>query len=294
MRPKGKTPSSGGFTLVELLVVIAIIVILIAILLPVLVRAKQQAQQIVCAANLRQIGQATTMYTNQYNGSFPVAVVDTGSNATGNGVQTWPVRLRKFLNGNQKVFYCPAQDERCQWTQEMGGIVVYADEFYAGFGYQVGERLLVDGASPVSWGPPPNGTYFSYGFNLMGAPGPPDYFGRSTNGPSYDKNGVKVPSNQHERKIADVKSPSEFILVADTIADGALDMWINRVDRPTPDVPYSAGIGRIHRRGANVLFCDGHVEWHLQTDLLVKYPAVRDDVAKQHFWNADNQPSGPW
>jgi len=292
---KQHASSKQAFTLVELLVVIAIIVILIAILLPVLIRAKQQAQQVVCASNLRQIGQAMTMYTNQFNGYFPAAVITTGSNATGGSVHIWPVRLRKFVNGNQKIFYCPAQDERCRWTQEMGGIVVYADEFYAGFGYEIGERLLVGGASPVSYGPPPNGTYFSYGFNLMGAPGPPDYISRSVDGPTYDKNGLRSFSTTSvDRKVTDVKSPSEFILVADTVADGAEDMWINRVDRPTADLPYSAGIGRIHRRGANVLFCDGHVEWHLQSDLLLKFPPVRDDVAKQHFWNSDNLPSGPW
>src|SRR3954468_8527732 len=108
MRPKNPTASHRGFTLVELLVVIAIIVILIALLLPALIAVKRQAQQLQCAANLRSIGQAMTMYTQQY-GSFPNAqLVDIG--IAGNA-QCWPVRLRKMLQGNQRVFYCPAQDE---------------------------------------------------------------------------------------------------------------------------------------------------------------------------------------
>ncbi len=45
-----------AFTLIELLVVIAIIAILMAILMPALQRAKTQAQEMRCRANLRQYG----------------------------------------------------------------------------------------------------------------------------------------------------------------------------------------------------------------------------------------------
>jgi prepilin-type N-terminal cleavage/methylation domain-containing protein/prepilin-type processing-associated H-X9-DG protein len=287
---RGQSTSPRGFTLVELLVVIAIIAILIGLLLPVVIGVKRHAQQVACAANLKQIGTAMTMYTNQYNGYFPAAVIATGSNANGNTVHCWPLRLRKFLNGNQKVFYCPAQDARCQWTQVMGGVAVYADDFYSRFGYELGERLLVGGASWVPDGPPPNGTCFSYGINAGGAPGPPDYLGRGVGGPGYDRYGDRISSPAPDRKITDVRSPSEFILIADTVADGLDDFVIVRVHYE----PYSVAVGYVHRGGANVLFCDGHVQWSLQKDLLLKNPAVPDDVGKQHFWNADNKPSGPW
>ena len=52
-----------GFTLIELLVVIAIIAILAAILFPVFAQAREKARAIACLSNMKQIGLAVQMYT---------------------------------------------------------------------------------------------------------------------------------------------------------------------------------------------------------------------------------------
>jgi len=269
----------AAFTLVELLVVVGIISVLIALLMPALSKVRKHAQEIHCAANLRSIGQALTMYTQQYH-YYPGCMSAQILNGAG---AIWPTRLRVFT-GSQAVFNCPAQDEQFYWKE---GVPVWPETYpaqeihSAWYAYNVGEPLIGF-----------IGSYFTYGYNMAGLDDSPaplltsgDPFLRGLGAYVSVDDGWRQRGRSFltEKAASLVIRPSEMIAIADSTPDGVYDFVI----KGTRNESGSEWPGDIHRGGANVLFCDGHVTWYVQSDLV---GPAQNDVTKRCMWHNDNLP----
>ena len=114
-RPGLRRRSAGGFTLIEVLVVVAIIALLVSILLPSLQRAREQAKRLLCATNLRTISQAMNIYCFMYKDYFPwEAGPPCGGDLTDTvGPQPWEQFYKVVQKGTPRVITAAELKERC-------------------------------------------------------------------------------------------------------------------------------------------------------------------------------------
>ena len=117
-------PRVGGFTLVELLIVITIVAILVALLLPVVSKAKEAAQRQVCASNSRQaiicvllwVADSKELLPSRRNPPADCKQIDPTHTIAGQPyyaagttyAYAQQYMARKYCNGSYAAFKCPS------------------------------------------------------------------------------------------------------------------------------------------------------------------------------------------
>jgi type II secretory pathway pseudopilin PulG len=103
---------ASAFSLVELLVVIAIIVLVVSLVLPALGRARDQANVVVCRANLRSIVLASLAYASEHDSVLPTG-------ATLNNPHADLIGMLGSYVDSRETYYCPSEARpELRWSEQ--------------------------------------------------------------------------------------------------------------------------------------------------------------------------------
>ena len=256
-RPAPARRRRPAFTLVELLVVIGIIALLISILLPSLNAARRQATRIACAANIRSIGQAYQLYANEYKGAYPAVQMwhwpnghfgnpwypaPAGTQAPSGRPDGPSLAWQLKMAPDYRIFYCPAQEE-ISW-----------------FEYE--ERK-------VQWDrlPDPNYNEIYTGYFMFAG-----YYPLHGQG---DHPAIQGHKGKPMGTARSVRDNGDKVMATDVMIGRRPDWeynWNNHLlgdGRKRPDNPDDNHY-TVNFEGGNVLYNDGHAEWHQTSDTKIR------------------------
>jgi prepilin-type N-terminal cleavage/methylation domain-containing protein/prepilin-type processing-associated H-X9-DG protein len=150
----------GGFTLVELLVVIGIIALLISILLPTLASARRSANTVKCLAALKELGNAFAMYAHDNKQTYPAARHNPSDPVT----RRWTDMVAKYISKkgaefttqsdvaklriNSVLWGCPEWRKSVEYDPNAAAFS--AENVYNGYGMQYYPTYFEDGNKAIN------------------------------------------------------------------------------------------------------------------------------------------------
>lgn len=270
-----------AFTLIELLVVIAIIAILAAILFPVFAQAREAARKASCFSNERQIGMATMMYMQDFDGSLfhhhegwvlddgtqlpslPASVEGCvgGGQGNSNAEKPWMVFFQPYLK-SRAVGFCPSDTE--PHSRQLAGDILAYNGGISDMGAECsvapnGEQCLAEREHTAMWSYLLNSifTHKSCRYAMEGVL--PGFATTSVLAGLQDPNIILF--SERNSKALDDPNNSTFGYVPqddyDTWAgEAALVRWGSGAYAGEGWIKYNR-----HSEGANYIYADGHAKF---------------------------------
>jgi len=246
--PRAPRPA---FTLIELLVVISLIGLIMAILLPALRAARQTAQRIQCASQLRQNGVFHLMYADAHAGWFPITRWNQQAMIAQDSSSPGAVAARSILpwyGGRIRQFVCPTNEYLATTTSSAAGYERSEGPYWF---------VITSYRYVAIRGDYTHATAAYFGVTNNSAPATRNDFHLSPGIPNLNFAGRSVTYPRTGRTHF-LHPPTMMPMMLDGYNPGANQTW----------APHSS----LHRNnhfgtgGVNIMFLDGHGIWALQSD----------------------------
>ncbi len=254
-RPQAKR--RGGFTLVEILVVLGIIALLSALIFPVFSQARERGRRTVCTSILTDFGRAFHLYAQDYDGLLP--------NPGGRGMQKKGDVAAVEPEENAAAWYSPGQVIDTKIT-DRGALVSYMGKLQSGNNKWACPNAM-DAASP--YGNPTRAIGQSYTMNdYLRAGHPGAAVIREQDAPAAFNPSYHTGVSLSQVGAGDGHSGADVILLYEAVQrnSGSVNRngspywgrdWLSRYGMG--DLPQGAP-EEYHQGLSNFLFCDGHVK----------------------------------